>query len=243
MFPPPEEATDEFDKYYSQFRPRACQSYSPASTSYYSSFSSQNNSGSDKTDQYSFTRHYPSPFSPFQPTRSRSRDWGGPSGLSLRRPRTAEPESCQETDNVSRDSGHSSGSSTSPTSPSLARSDWTYRRTPSCHPDNFSVRSLDMSRQRPVVLPRRSLQANIRREDNPGEETANNPDAPRLSLAYTVIATSLVIGSLAILVSAYSKHSCHLANSVVWDLQQLKQQLRTKVIGQTQSLGRIEGKI
>ena len=237
MFSPPEEATDEFDKYYSQFRP------SPASTSYYSSFSGPH-SDHQGSDQYSFTRHYPSPF---QPARSRSRDWGGPGALSVRRPRTAEPDSCQETDNVSRDSGHSSGSSTSPTSPSLARPDWTYRRIPSRHPDNFSVRSLELSRQRPVIRPRRSLQANItqdiRREDNPEEETANNPDAPRLSLAYTVIATSLVIGSLAILVSAYTKHSCHLSNSVVWDLQQLKQQLRTKVIGQTQSIGRIEGKI
>ena len=57
-----------------------------------------------------------------------------------------------------------------------------------------------------------------------------------------MIATSLVVGSLAILVSAYTKHSCHLNNSVVWDLQQLKQQLRTKVIGQTQAVGQIEGK-
>ena len=232
MFSPSEEATDEFEKYYSQFRPRQCEPYSPASTSYYSSFSSQNNSGSG-SEQFSFTRRYPSPF---QPARSRSRDWGGPGVLSVRRPRTAEPDSCQETDNVSRDSGHSSGSSTSPTSPSLARPDWTYRRTP----------SLELSRQRPVILPRRSLQASISpdsREDNPEEETANNPDPPaRLSLAYTVIATSLVIGSLAILVSAYTKHSCHLSNSVVWDLQQLKQQLRTKVIGQAQSVGKIEGK-
>ena len=126
------------------------------------------------------------------------------------------------------------------------RQDWTFRRTPGRHPDSFSVRSLDLGRQRPVIRPRRSLQSQSlgeeRREDNPGEETANNEKAPRISLAYAVIATSLVIGSLAILVSAYTKHSCHLANSVVWDLQHLKQQLRTKVIGQTQSIGAMEGK-
>ena len=57
-----------------------------------------------------------------------------------------------------------------------------------------------------------------------------------------MIAGSLLIGSLAILVSAYTKHSCQAQNSVVWDLQQLKQQLRTKVVGQTQSVGKIEGK-
>ena len=91
------------------------------------------------------------------------------------------------------------------------------------------------------------MQANISRddrEDNPaGEETANNQqNTQRISFAYAVIATSLVVGSLAILVSAYTKHSCHLNNSVVWDLQQLKQQLRTKVIGQTQAVVQIEGK-
>ena len=96
-------------------------------------------------------------------------------------------------------------------------------------------------------MPRRSLQPNISRddrEDNPaGEETANNQQStPRISFAYAVIATSLVVGSLAILVSAYTKHSCHLNNSVVWDLQQLKQHLRTKVIGQTQAVVQIEGK-
>ena len=79
MFSPSEEAPDEFDKYYSQFRPRHCPgSYSPASTSYYSSFSSQNNSGSgcgSGSDQYSFTtRSYRSPF---QPVRSRSQSRGG----------------------------------------------------------------------------------------------------------------------------------------------------------------------
>ena len=121
------------------------------------------------------------------------------------------------------------------------------RRPLSRQPDNFSVRSLELNRQRPVILPRRSLQPNISRddrEDNPaGEETANNQQSTqRISFAYAVIATSLVVGSLAILVSAYTKHSCHLNNSVVWDLQQLKQQLRTKVIGQTQAVVQIEGK-
>ena len=57
-----------------------------------------------------------------------------------------------------------------------------------------------------------------------------------------MVASSLLLGSLAVLVSAYTKHSCQAQNSVVWDLQQLKQQLRTKVVGQTQSVGKIEGK-
>ena len=64
------EPPDEFDKYYGQFRPRQVSSHSPASTSYFSSLSSQGNSGPGSgSDQFSFTRSYRSPF---QPVRSSS---------------------------------------------------------------------------------------------------------------------------------------------------------------------------
>ena len=137
--------------------------------------------------------------------------------------RTVEADRYQETDNVSRDSGHSSGSSFGRQPDSLSLCD--------------SVQSLQLRRQRPVILPRRSLQASSVRPVSP----EMNEESPRRSLAYFVVTTSIVIGSLAILWSAYTKHSCHQNNSQVWDLQQLRRQLHTKVIGQNNPIGKLDG--
>ena len=205
MFSPSEEEEDEFQKYYGQFRPTRSQHYSPTPSSYYSSYSSYGKLNHD-TDRCS-----PSVYRGYPRSTSHGRDFTRP------RRRTVDQE-IFDTDNVSRDSGHSSASSATP--------DWRLTR----RSDDFS-RSDSITSQRPVILPRRSLEAKASLEP------------PRRSLAYLVITISIAIGSLAILSSAYTKQSCHINDQRVWDLQELKENFRDKVIGQNNPIGKLDGPV
>ena len=200
MFPQCEE-DDEFHKYYSQFRPRHGQQYSPAGSSYYSSYSD--------TDQYNSSVYRTS----FPRSRSHGRDWSG-----FTRTRTVDQETFHDTDNVSRDSGHSSASSHTP--------DW-------------RLSALSDSGQRPVILPRRSLQGEANTSQQPPKTNSQQP--ARSSFSYVVITISIVVGSLAILWSAHTRHSCQQNNETVWDLQLLTRHLHDKVIGQNNPIGKLEG--
>ena len=200
MFPQCEE-DDEFHKYYSQFRPRHGQQYSPAGSSYYSSYS--------ETDQYNSSVYRTS----FPRSRSHGRDWSG-----FTRTRTVDQETFHDTDNVSRDSGHSSASSHTP--------DW-------------RLSALSDSGQRPVILPRRSLQGEANTSQQPPKTNSQQP--ARSSFSYVVITISIVVGSLAILWSAHTRHSCQQNNETVWDLQLLTRHLHDKVIGQNNPIGKLEG--
>ena len=218
MFPQCEE-DDEFHKYYSQFRPRHGQQYSPAASSYYSSYSD--------TDQYNSSVYRTS----FPRSRSHGRDWSG-----FTRTRTVDQETFHDTDNVSRDSGHSSASSHTPDWRLSALSDSGQR--PVILPRRSLLGEANTSQQ-PVILPRRSLQGEANTSQQPPKTHSQKP--ARSSFSYVVITISIVVGSLAILWSAHTRHSCQQNNETVWDLQLLTRHLHDKVIGQNNPIGKLEG--
>ena len=218
MFPQCEE-DDEFHKYYSQFRPRHGQQYSPAGSSYYSSYSD--------TDHHNSSVYRTS----FPRSRSHGRDWSG-----FSRTRTVDQETFHDTDNVSRDSGHSSASSHTPDWRLSALSDSGQR--PVILPRRSLLGEANTSQQ-PVILPRRSLQGEANTSQQPPKTNTQHP--PRSSFSYVVITISIVVGSLAILWSAHTRHSCQQNNETVWDLQLLTRHLHDKVIGQNNPIGKLEG--
>ena len=243
-------------------------------------------------------RSYPGP--PYMPrSRSHGRDFTpGPSSRDIivtGRPKTADTSTgssdphghytsyttdigdTRETDNISRDSGHSSAGT-----PEFAKRGFlrdqeyqVYRRqrrqadsVSLCDrgqlSDNVSVRSLDIRQRhgdrliedrRPAIIPRKSLMiqnnqthsrsegASLNGKGAFAEERKTVTQARHLQQrGYLVIALSVVICCSLLTCSSYLRQRCDNLNMVTWDLTSLKEDLRTKVVGQENSVRQIEGK-
>ena len=175
---------------------------------------------------------------------------------------------CRETDNISRDSGHSSAG-TPPLGPAREREqEWVHRRRRQHQPDTvslcergaacdtMSVHSLDMRRRhgdrfledrRPAIIPRKSLM--IQNRNSPCSEATSiksevdtaSRDRQLQQRGYLVIALSIVVCCCLLTCSTYLRNRCDSLNMVSWDLRSLNMDLKSRVVGQEQSVRLMEG--
>ena len=191
---------------------------------------------------------------------------------------TADIGDPRETDNISRDSGHSSAGT-----PEFAKRGFlrdqdyqVFRRQRRHQPDSLSlcdrgrgqhsdtasVRSLDFRQRhgdrfiedrRPAIIPRKSLMIQNNRTSAQGEEASqkskgdfvDNSEAvarARQQRGYLVIALSVVASCSLLTCSSYLRQRCDHLNMVTWDLTSLKEELRSRVVGQDHSVRQIEGR-
>ena len=210
-------------------------------------------------------RNYPGP--PFMPrSRSHGRDFTPSLGsradiIVTGRPRTAETSSDphghytsytsdigepRETDNISRDSGHSSAGTPEFAKRGLLRDqDYQVYRRRGQHSD-IGQRHGDrfIEDRRPAIIPRRSLVIQNSRTSARAEDSSQMSKVAfsRQQRGYLVIALSVVACCSLLTCSSYLRQRCDHLDMVTWDLTSLNKELSTRVVGQDHSVRQIKGK-
>ena len=83
---------------------------------------------------------------------------------------------------------------------------------------------------------------NQNKTDEVNETNKENPDRSNQNkTAYLMIFVSILLGSILILWSALGRQQCDNKNNIQWDLQQLKSEIQSKVVGQSYAVRKING--